>query len=150
MSKSPFFGVGIFVPVSDLKRSTEWYTHVLGFEIMHKDDLNATVTMMNNNKIIFCLVRSYNIEQKPFPKNDYGVGQYFNFHTQDIVIETAYKLLRQRGADVGEIEEFDGMRGFSLEKMGVFKSKTFLHRERIVRIYRSSLILAGRAAGHAS
>jgi lactoylglutathione lyase len=113
MSQSPFFGVGIFVPVSDLKRSTEWYTHVLGFEIMHKDEPKANVTMMNDNKIIFCLVRSYNIKQKLFPKNDYGVGQYFNFHTQDV--ESAYKLLQQRGADVGEIEEFDGMRGFSLQ-----------------------------------
>jgi lactoylglutathione lyase len=94
MSKSPFFGVGIFVPVSDLKRSTEWYTRVLGFEIRHNDEPNAAVTMMNDNKIIFCLVRSYNIEQKPFPRND--------------------NLLRQRGAEVGEIEEFDGMRGFSL------------------------------------
>ncbi|MDR6551803.1 VOC family protein [Paenibacillus qinlingensis] len=113
MSQSPFFGVGIFVPVSDLKRSTEWYTRMLGFEIRHKDEPNATVTMMNDNKIIFCLVRSYNIEQKPFPKNDYGVGQYFNFHAYDV--ESAYNLLRQRGADVGEIEEFDGMRGFSIQ-----------------------------------
>ncbi|TCZ78186.1 VOC family protein [Paenibacillus albiflavus] len=115
MSKNSFFGVGIFVPVSDLARSTEWYTQVLGFEILHKDEPNATVTMMNDNKIVFCLVRSYNIEQRPFPKNDYGVGQYFNFHTHDV--ESAYKLLRQRGAEVGEIEEFDGIRGFSLHDL---------------------------------
>jgi len=69
--------------------------------------------MMNDNKIIFCLVRSYNIEQKPFPKNDYGVGQYFNFHPYDV--ESSYNLLRQRGADVCVIGEFDGMRGFSIQ-----------------------------------
>jgi lactoylglutathione lyase len=112
MGKTAFYGVGIFIPVSDLKRSTEWYTNVLGFEITHNDEPNATVLMMNDQKIIFCLVRSYDFKPQPFPRNDYGVEQYFNFHTSDV--ENAHRLLKLKGANVSEIESFDGMLGFSL------------------------------------
>ncbi len=112
MSKTAFFGVGIFVPVSDLKRSVEWYTNVLGFVITHNDEPNATVMMMNDHKIVFCLVRAFEIKPRPFPKNDYLVEQYFNFHTHDV--EGTHLMLREKGADVGEIENFDGMRGFAL------------------------------------
>jgi lactoylglutathione lyase len=112
MGKTAFFGVGIFVPVSDLKRSTLWYTDVLGFEITGKDEPNATVMMMNDHKIMFCLVKSYDIQQRPFPKNDYEVEQYFNFHTEDV--EGSHRMLKEKGADVGEIENFGTMSGFSL------------------------------------
>jgi predicted lactoylglutathione lyase len=112
MSKTLFYGVGIFVPVSDLKRSTEWYTNLLGFEITHNDEPNAMVTMMNDEKIVFCLVRSYDIEQRPFPRNEYSVEQYFNFHTTDV--DSVHRMFKQKGAIVGEIVDFDGMRGFSL------------------------------------
>ncbi|MUT64636.1 VOC family protein [Paenibacillus sp. NEAU-GSW1] len=36
MSKPNLYGVGIFVPVSDLERSTKWYSEMLGFEITHR------------------------------------------------------------------------------------------------------------------
>lgn len=124
MSKTAFFGVGIFVPVSDLKRSVEWYTNVLGFDITGRDEPNATVMMMNDHKIMFCLVRAFDIKPRPFPKNNYQVEQYFNFHADDV--EGTHRMLREKGADVGEIENFDGMRGFSLHdpdgnKYGVVK-----------------------------
>jgi lactoylglutathione lyase len=114
MSKTAFFGVGIFVPVSDLNRSTEWYTDVLGFEITHRDEPDASVLMMNDHKIIFCLVKSQDIVQRPFPKNDYQVENYFNFHTDDV--DATYRMLKDKGADIGEIVTFDGgIRGFSLD-----------------------------------
>lgn len=113
MGQSAFFGVGIFVPVSDLERSTKWYTEVLGFEITIKDEPNATVMMMNDYKIVFCLVKSYDIQQRPFPRNDYAVEQYFNFHTEDVA--GTHRKLKEKGADVGEIEYFtETMSGFSL------------------------------------
>lgn len=34
MGKPSFFGVGIFVPVSNLEHSTKWYKEMLGFEII--------------------------------------------------------------------------------------------------------------------
>jgi lactoylglutathione lyase len=124
MRKTAFFGVGIFVPVSDLIRSTEWYTNVLEFEITYNDEPNATVMMMNDNKIVFCLVRSFDIEPRSFPKNDYLVEQYFNFHTDDV--EGTHRMLREKGAEVGEIESFGVIRGFTLHdldgnKYGVVK-----------------------------
>jgi lactoylglutathione lyase len=113
MGKTAFYGVGIFVPVSDLQRSTVWYTEMLGFEITHNDKPNATVMMMNDEKIIFCLVRSVGIQQPAFPKNEYQVEQYFNFHTADV--EGVHRTLREKGANIGEIVHFDGgMRGFEL------------------------------------
>ncbi|NIK77730.1 putative lactoylglutathione lyase [Paenibacillus castaneae] len=113
MGKPSFFGVGIFVPVSNLEHSTKWYKEMLGFEITHRDESNATVMMMNDYKIIFCLVLSFDIEQRPFPRNNYQVEQYFNFHTEDV--DGAYRTLKEKGADIGEIESFDdGIRGFPL------------------------------------
>ncbi|MFC5468257.1 VOC family protein [Cohnella suwonensis] len=113
MGKTTFYGVGIFVPVSDLERSTKWYEEMLGFEITHRDEPNATVMMMNDYKIIFCLVLSFDIEHRQFPRNNYQVTQYFNFHTEDV--DGTYRDLKEKGADIGEIENFDdGIRGFPL------------------------------------
>jgi lactoylglutathione lyase len=113
MGKSAFFGVGIFVPVSDLERSTKWYEEMLGFEITHRDEPNATVMMMNDYKIIFCLVLAFDLEYRRFPRNNYQVEQYFNFHTEDV--DGAYRTLKEKGANIEEIESFDGgMRGFPL------------------------------------
>ncbi|WP_339329336.1 VOC family protein [Cohnella caldifontis] len=53
------------------------------------------------------------MEHRQFPVNNYQVEQYFNFHTDDV--DGAYRALKEKGADVGEIESFDGgLRGFSL------------------------------------
>jgi catechol 2,3-dioxygenase-like lactoylglutathione lyase family enzyme len=113
MAKLDLYGVGIFVPVSNLERSTKWYSEMLGFEITLHDEPNATVLMMNDHRIVFCLVLSSDIEHRPFPKNNYQVEQYFNFHTKDV--DSAYLDLKEKGASIGEIEKFDGgIRGFSL------------------------------------
>ncbi|KOR82244.1 VOC family protein [Paenibacillus solani] len=112
MSRPPLYGVGIFVPVSDLKRSTAWYTEVLGLEVIHMDEPNAVVMRMNDEKVTFCLVRSYEVKQPDFPKNEYGVGQYFNLHTTNV--SEIHQRLAAKGADVGEIEDFDEFKGFSL------------------------------------
>ncbi|MEK8130058.1 VOC family protein [Paenibacillus filicis] len=113
MTKPTFYGVGIFVPVTNLERSTKWYTEMLGFEIIQRDEPNATVLMMNDHRVVFCLVLSFEIEHRSFPKNNYQVEQYFNFHTKDV--NSSYQALKEKGADIGEIEQFDGgIRGFSL------------------------------------
>jgi lactoylglutathione lyase len=111
LGKSAFYGVGIFVPVSDLERSTRWYEEMLGFEITHHDKPNATVMMMNDYKIIFCLVLVFDLEHRRFPRNNYQVEQYFNFHTEDV--DGIYHALKEKGADIEEIVSFDGgIRGF--------------------------------------
>ncbi|MBD3917232.1 VOC family protein [Paenibacillus sp. PR3] len=112
MGKTPFYGVGICVPVSDLKRSTEWYTTMLGFEVTFYDEPKAAVMMMNDEKITFCLVQAYDIKQPRFSRNDYGVGQYYIFHTKDV--QGVHRLLQEKGANVGDIHDHDGIQGFSL------------------------------------
>ena len=66
VEKSLLYGVGIFVPVSDLKRSTAWYTDMLGLEVIHADEPNAVVMRMNDEKVSFCLVRSYEVKRPVF------------------------------------------------------------------------------------
>ncbi|HWO74352.1 MAG TPA: VOC family protein [Bacillus sp. (in: firmicutes)] len=111
MSKD-IFGVGIFIPVSDLDTSTNWYQNMFGFEILHKDEPEANVLKMGDGTVLFCLVKSTDITQPTFPKNNYDVDHYFNFHTNDV--EKSYQNFLNKGANVSEIHEYDGIRGFSL------------------------------------
>jgi hypothetical protein len=75
----------------------KWYEEMLGFEVTHRDEPNATVMMMNDYKIVFCLVLSFDIEHRRFPRNNYQVEQYFNFHTEDA--DDAYRTLKDKGAE---------------------------------------------------
>lgn len=111
-SKALFDGFGVFIPVSNLKRSVDWYSNVLGFAVLHDDTPDATVVRMYNTSVVFCLVLCEEVPKLEFPKNNYNVGQYFNFHTKDVA-ET-HRRLTQSGAEVGEIHSFDGMQGFHL------------------------------------
>jgi lactoylglutathione lyase len=111
-SSTLFDGFGVFIPVSNLKRSVEWYNSILGFTVIHDDAPEATVVRMYNTSVVFCLVKCEEVKTLEFPKNNYNVGQYFNFHTNDVT-ET-HRRLSESGAKVGEIQSFDGMRGFHL------------------------------------
>lgn len=112
MKKNLINGLGVFVPVSDLKKSTEWYKKMLDFELLHKDEPNANVMKMGDGIVVFCLVKSYEIEQPVFPKNNYDVDHYYNFHTDDV--EGIHKSFIDKGANVSDIHSFDNMKGFSL------------------------------------
>jgi predicted lactoylglutathione lyase len=112
LSINLFYGIGVFIPVSNLEVSTLWYSTVLGFEITHNDPPEATVLKMNDEKVVFCLVKSVDISPMIFQKNNYDVNNYYNFHTLDI--ESAHKSLAEKGAEVTSIHQFGSMRGFSL------------------------------------
>lgn len=112
MSEATLTGVGIFVPVSDLKRSTQWYAEVLGFKLIDDATPNAMTFIMNDEKIMFCLVRSFDFQPQPFPKNRYRVEQYYSFHTPDV--DGAHRSLKEKGANVGEIVRYGPMRGFAV------------------------------------
>lgn len=105
-------GVGIFIPVTDLERSTEWYANMLGFEVLFQDEPKANVLKIWNGVVQFCLVKAYDIVQPEFPKNDYHVDHYMNFHTDDI--QAIHESLQEKGANVGEIHDIFGMKGFEL------------------------------------
>lgn len=106
------FGVGIFIPVSNLEVSTKWYQNMFGFDILHPDEPDANVLKMGDGTVCFCLVKSSDITQPMFPKNNYSVDHYFNFHTSDV--EKSYQSFIKKGANVSEILEFDGIKGFNL------------------------------------
>lgn len=112
MKKKLVNGLGIFIPVSDLERSTQWYKKMLDFELLHTDEPYANVMKMGDGIVVFCLVKSYEIKQPVFPKNNYGVDHYYNFHTGDV--EGIHKSFVDKGANVSDIHSFDNMKGFSL------------------------------------
>jgi len=112
MSQHLLYGVGAFIPVSDLKASTSWYQNMFGFEVLHQDEPEANTLRMSNGVVIFCLVKSQNISQPKFPENNYSVNQYFNFLTTDV--EKIHQELQDKGASTSEIHQFDGLRGFDL------------------------------------
>lgn len=112
MSKELLYGVGIFIPVSDLPRSTQWYQTMLNFELIHNDEPKANELKMGDGTVCFCLVKAEDIEQPVFPRNYYNVDHYFNFHTRDV--ETVHRQLQEKGANIGEIHEFYGLKGFEL------------------------------------
>lgn len=85
---------------------------MLGFEVLHRDEPKANVLKIWNGVVVFCLVKSYEIVQPSFPKNDYNVDHYMNFHTDDI--KKIHQSLLEKSANVGDIHEFYGMKGFEL------------------------------------
>ncbi|WP_164669422.1 VOC family protein [Virgibacillus doumboii] len=112
MGKDLLYGIGIFIPVTDLKKSTDWYEKMLGFEMLHEDEPEANVLKIWNGVVTFCLVKSSDVEQPAFPENNYGVDHYMNFHTDDI--QSIHQSLVEKSANVGDIHELGGMRGFDL------------------------------------
>lgn len=112
MCQHLLYGVGVFIPVTDLEASTLWYQNMFGFEILHLDEPEANVLKMSNGVVTFCLVRAQNIVQPVFPENNYSVDHYFNFHTTDV--EKIHREFQEKCASISEIHQFDGMRGFDL------------------------------------
>lgn len=112
MDKSLLDGVGVFVPVSDLATSTKWYREMFGFELIHQNEPEANVFKMGNRIVTFCLVKSDEIEQPTFPRNNYSVEHYFNFHTTDV--DKAHQYFIDKGANVSKIHQYDSLRGFNL------------------------------------
>ncbi|CAG9620026.1 VOC family protein [Sutcliffiella rhizosphaerae] len=112
MDKELLYGVGIFISVRDLEISTEWYRNMLGFEVLHNDEPQANVLIMGNGVVTFCLVKSYEITQPTFPRNDYNVNHYYGFHTRNV--KAVHQQLLEKDANLSDIHEFDGMQGFHL------------------------------------
>jgi lactoylglutathione lyase len=111
MSKQLFDGAGIFVPVKDLERSARWYTDNLGFEINHWDESEAVVLKMGDGYIVFCLVKCDEFETVQFPKNNYAVDVYFNFHTVDV--DGLHKKLTESEVKVTEMYQLGHHRFFT-------------------------------------
>ncbi|WP_078596270.1 VOC family protein [Evansella clarkii] len=112
MENKFYYGTGIFIPVSDLNKSTKWYKEMLGFEMLHSDAPEANTMTMKGLNTIFCLVTCEDIKQPEFPKNNYDVRGYFNILTKDI--DKVYEELIEKGAQVSDIHDYGNVRGFTL------------------------------------
>lgn len=112
MGKELLDGIGVFIPVTDLEKSTDWYCEMLGFEMLHNEQPEANTLKIWNGVVTFCLVKSSGVIPHEFPENNFSVDHYMNFHTGDI--QTVHQDLKEKGANVCDVWEAYGMKGFEL------------------------------------
>ncbi|QCR33089.1 VOC family protein [Lysinibacillus sp. SGAir0095] len=102
MTKQLLKGVeGVFIPVKDPKISAEWYKEILGFELIYIEEEAAVMKIHELAQTVVCLVRTVNHQPMEFPKNDFGVGKYYNFIPEDI--EELHKILIKKKVKVNPI-----------------------------------------------
>jgi glyoxylase I family protein len=96
----------VFLPVTDLDRSIDWYESALGLTL-HWKDAEHKAANVGIGGVGICLVQVRNHRPIVFPDNDFAVDISFNYRTTDI--DALHESLTQRGIDVDPIEgSFDG------------------------------------------
>ncbi len=96
----------VFLPVSDLSRSIDWYSGALGLTL-HWKDVEHGAAGVGIGGVGICLVQVKNHRPIVFPENDFAVDISFNYRTTDI--EALHESLTERGIPVDPIEgSFDG------------------------------------------
>jgi catechol 2,3-dioxygenase-like lactoylglutathione lyase family enzyme len=103
-----FEGVSdVFLPVSDLYRSLEWYEKVLGFRRLRVDEKRGSAGLGTGNVVGLSLVECRPFQRATFPPNKNEVEFAFNLRTKDI--QAVHDRLDAAGVDVDEITaSFDG------------------------------------------
>ncbi|HET7627431.1 MAG TPA: VOC family protein [Bacillales bacterium] len=102
MKESMIQGVSdVFLPVSDLDRSIEWYSTMLGLNLRFKDDENKSAGMNTGNDIGLCLVQVKNHKPLAFPENDFLTEITFNFRTSEI--DRLHETLKANGVETTDI-----------------------------------------------
>ena len=110
MSQPLLMGMeGIFIPISDPKFSAYWYEQKLGFKLIYIENEAAVMKISDISQTVVCLVRSINHQPMIFPENNFGVGKYYNFISNDI--EETHRLLLERDVQVDSISG-DGITKF--------------------------------------
>jgi glyoxylase I family protein len=92
---------GVFIPVTDPNFSSKWYEEILGFKLLYIEEEAAVLKIAEQSQTVVCLVKTLNHHPMKFPENNFGVGKYYNFISQDI--EETYKLLLERNVKVNPI-----------------------------------------------
>lgn len=98
----------IFIPVTDVNRSAEWYIRMFDMEMIEHGDQRAGLAFPQGETLIILWK-----VVKPQPV-DFDTGtfkmHYFNFTSFDI--HNSYRELQAKGATVSEIHEEPGFRYF--------------------------------------
>jgi hypothetical protein len=96
---------GIFIPVTDLKRSAEWYIRMFDMETIEIGDHRAGLGFPQGE----ALVVLWKVVKPQPVQFDTGIDKmpYFNFSSFDI--HNSYRELQAKGATVSEIHESPGI-----------------------------------------
>lgn len=99
---------GIFIPVTDIARSMEWYTRMFNLEAIEKTDQRVGLAFPEGQTLVLL----WKVEKPQPVQFDSGKAMmpYFNFTSYDI--NHSYRELKAKGAELSEIHEEDGYRFF--------------------------------------
>lgn len=99
---------GIFIPVTDMERSTEWYIRVFNLEVIQTSDVCTGLAFPDEATYI----NLWKVERSQPMQFDTGAYKipYYNFESFDI--EYSHAALIEKGIEVMPIENSDGVRFF--------------------------------------
>lgn len=104
------FKVGsIFIPVTDMKKSTDWYVKFLGVKIIDSWEDGAGFYLPAGTTQL-ALVKVESPQPTEFIIKGEQKNSYFNFIVDDI--EAAHQQFRNNGIVTTEIDDFGGMKFF--------------------------------------
>jgi len=101
---------GIFIPVTDMRRSTEWYVRVFDLEVIDESDSCTGLAFPGEGTFI----NLWKVASPQPTQFDTGAGYripYYNFESFDI--EASHASLKAKGVEVLPIErDIEGIRFF--------------------------------------
>lgn len=104
------FKVGsIFIPVTDIEKSTEWYVKFLGARVIDSWG-DGTGLYLPTGSTQLALVKVESPQPSEFIINDDQKNGYYNFVVDDI--DTAHQHFKNNGIVTTEIDDFGGMQSF--------------------------------------
>ena len=104
------FKIGsIFIPVTDVQKSTSWYENNLGVKKIDSWEEGAGFYFPSGSTQL-ALVKVATPQPTEFVIQGKKKNVYYNFVVQDI--EAVHKSLQENGVVVTDIEYFGGMKGF--------------------------------------
>lgn len=99
---------GIFIPVTDLKRSTAWYKQVFDLETIDQSDICIGLAFPGEATILN-LWKVENLQPVQFDAGGYHIP-YYNFESFDI--EHSFARLQELGVEVTPIHNENDIRHF--------------------------------------
>ncbi|TFB22121.1 VOC family protein [Filobacillus milosensis] len=105
---------GIFIPVTDLKRSKDWYSAVLGLTKIDEwqengEDYGADFVFEKGTTPL-TLIKVEKPQPTEFTVKGKDKNVYYNFEVADI--DEAYNHFTKHGVETTEIHDFGPMKGF--------------------------------------
>ena len=104
------FQVGcVFVPVTDIQKSTEWYEKIMEVKVIDRWEEGVGFYFPNGTTQL-ALVKVDSPQPTEFFISRNRKNVYYNFVVQDI--DSAYEHLKTHNVKTTSIEDFGGMKGF--------------------------------------